>query len=91
MKVYILKLIGSRDNCRFRVSNCIRIIFDDLEEKYKILYENINKTDISKKIFLSQTFRKEKANGRVYVYIDKNFDVDVIAYDNNGQIINLKY
>ena len=25
----------------------------DLEEKYKILYENINKTDISKKIFLS--------------------------------------
>ena len=91
VREYILKLIGSRDNCRFRVSNCIRIIFDDLEEKYKILYENINKTDISKKIFLSQTFRKEKANGRVYVYIDKNFDVDVIAYDNNGQIINLKY
>lgn len=91
VREYTMKRMGDRDYCRFRISNCLRIIFDDIERSYNVIYQNIDKTEIVNKIFLSTKYRKEKSYGWVYVYIDRELNVDVIVYGNNGNIIESEY
>ncbi len=84
----IRKMLGNKESCKLLIGRCKDDVLDNIQKKYKVIYENIDINSFSGEKFLSLNCNK---NGILYVYINKDLEVIAVVFDEDEKILKSAY